>query len=139
MLHEVSSMNLILGISKEFKWKAKVMLLEVSSLNFIFEIFKAIKWTINHGVTRSIMEELHSLDIQGDKMECQSRVIRSIIDEFLLRISKEIEWKLKVVLLEVSLMNFNLRISKKIKWKVKVVSLEVSLMNFFLGISKEIK
>ena len=39
---------------------------------------------------------------------------------------------MKVVLLEVSLMKFIVRISKEIKWKVKVVSLELSLMNFIL-------
>ena len=46
---------------------------------------------------------------------------------------------MKVVLLEVSLENFILRISKEIKGKVKVVFLELSMMNFILGISKEIK
>ena len=33
------------------------------------------------GVTRSIIDELHSSDIQGDQMEGESGVIRSIIDE----------------------------------------------------------
>ena len=33
------------------------------------------------GVTRSIIDELHSYEIQGDQMEGESRVIRSIIDE----------------------------------------------------------
>ena len=33
------------------------------------------------GVTRSIMDELHSSDIQGDQMEGESGVTRSIIDE----------------------------------------------------------
>ena len=33
------------------------------------------------GLTRSIIEELHSLDIQGDQMEGKSGVTRSIIDE----------------------------------------------------------
>ena len=33
------------------------------------------------GVTRSIIEGLHSLDIQGDQMEGKSGVTRSIIDE----------------------------------------------------------
>ena len=42
-------------------------------------------------------------------------------------------------LLDVSLMNFILRISREIKWKVKGMLLEVSLMNFIIGISKEIK
>ena len=33
------------------------------------------------GVTRSIIEELHSSDIQADQMEGESGVTRSIIDE----------------------------------------------------------
>ena len=33
------------------------------------------------GVTRSIIDKLHSSDIQGDQMEGESGVIRSIIDE----------------------------------------------------------
>ena len=32
------------------------------------------------GVSRSVIEELHSWDIQGDQMEGESGVIRSIID-----------------------------------------------------------
>ena len=63
------------------------------------------------GVTRSIMDEYHSWDIQGDQMEGESMVI-----------------------LEVSSMNLILGMSMEIKWKVNVVILEVSLMNFILGI-----
>ena len=33
------------------------------------------------GVTQSIIDELHSSDIQGDQMEGESGVTRSIIDE----------------------------------------------------------
>ena len=33
------------------------------------------------GVTRSIIDELHSSDIEGDQIECGSGVTRSIIDE----------------------------------------------------------
>ena len=33
------------------------------------------------GVTRSIIDEIHSWDIQGDQMEGESGVTRSIIDE----------------------------------------------------------
>ena len=33
------------------------------------------------GVTRSMTDNLHSLDIQGDQMEGESGVSRSIIDE----------------------------------------------------------
>ena len=62
------------------------------------------------GVTRSVIDEFHSWDIQGDHMEGES-----------------------MVLLKVSLMNYILPISKEMKWKVKVVLLEVSVMNFFFG------
>ena len=64
-----------------------------------------------NGVTRSFIDEHHSSDIQGDQMEVESGVIRSIIDELLLRLSNEIKWKVKMVLLEVSLMNLILWIS----------------------------
>ena len=33
------------------------------------------------GVTPSIIDELHSSDIEGDQIECGSGVTRSIIDE----------------------------------------------------------
>ena len=33
------------------------------------------------GVTRSIVDELHSPDIQGDQMEGASGITRSILDE----------------------------------------------------------
>ena len=33
------------------------------------------------GFTRSIIDDIHSSDIQGDQMECESCVCRSIIDE----------------------------------------------------------
>ena len=86
------------------------------------------------GVTRSIIDELHSPDIQRDQMEGESIVLlRVSLMNFILRISRESKGKVKVVFLEVSLMNFILRISNEIKQKVKVVLLEVSLMKFFLG------
>ena len=62
------------------------------------------------GATRSIIDEVHSWDIQRDEREGESGVTRSINDNFILWISNEIKWKVKVVLLEVSLMNFFLRI-----------------------------
>ena len=40
------------------------------------------------GVTRSIIDELHSTDIQRDQMEVKSGVTRSIIDE---KLSSEIQ------------------------------------------------
>ena len=85
------------------------------------------------GVTQSIIDELHSWDIEGDEMEGGSGVTRSINNELCSWVILEIKWKVKVVLIEVSLMNIIIRFSKEIKWKVKVVLLEVSLMNFILG------
>ena len=67
------------------------------------------------GVIRSIFDEIHSSDIQGDQLEGESGVTRSIIDELHSSDILEIKRKMKVVLLEVSLMNFILRISKEIK------------------------
>ena len=64
------------------------------------------------GVTGSIIEELHSSDILGDQVEGVSGVTRSIIAE--LHSSDLLKRKVKVVLIEVSLMNFILGISKKI-------------------------
>ena len=55
------------------------------------------------GVTRSIIDELHSSDIQRDQLEGESVVARIIIDE--IHCFDIIKWKVKVVLLEVSLMN----------------------------------
>ena len=54
------------------------------------------------GVARRIIDEILSWNIQGGQMEGES-----------------------MVLLEVSLMNFILWISKEIKWNVKVELLEV--------------
>ena len=68
------------------------------------------------GVTRSIIDELLYLDIQGDQIEGQRSVNRSINDEF--HSSDMTKWKVKVVLLEESLMKFILERSKEIKWKV---------------------
>ena len=48
---------------------------------------------LRSGVTESIIDEIHSSDIQGDQME------------------------VKVVFLEVSLMNFIPRVPNEIKWK----------------------
>ena len=69
-----------------------------------------------NGVTHSIIDELHSWNIQGDQLEGGSGVTPSIIDE--LR-----SWDIQgdqieaetMVLLKVSSMNLILRISKGIK------------------------
>ena len=49
------------------------------------------------GVTRIIIDELHSCYIQGDQIQGESGVTRSIIDELFPCISKDIKWKVKVV------------------------------------------
>ena len=36
---------------------------------------------VESGVTRSVIDELHSSDIQGDKLAGESGVTRSIIDD----------------------------------------------------------
>ena len=77
------------------------------------------------GGTRSITDELHSSDIQGDLKEGEVVLLEVSLTNFILGISIEIEWRVKVVLDEVSLMNFSIRISNEIKWKVKVVLLGV--------------
>ena len=60
-------------------------------------------------------------------MEGESGVTRSIIDDLLSWDMQEMEQKMKVVLLEVSLINFILRMSKERKRKVKVELVEVSI------------
>ena len=72
------------------------------------------------GVTRNIIDELQSWDMQGDQMEGEQIVLLEVRSMHLIfAMSKEVEWKVKVVLLGASLMKFNLGISNEIKWKVK--------------------
>ena len=89
------------------------------------------------GVSRSIIDALHSSDMGGYQIGGETGVPQGIIDE--LHSSEIIKRKVKVVLLEISLMNFIFGISKEFKWNVKVVLLEISLMKFIVEISKEIK
>ena len=49
------------------------------------------------GVTQSIIDELHSLDIIGDQIEGESGVTPISLMNFILGISKEIKRKAKVV------------------------------------------
>ena len=125
VLLEVSLMNFILRILKEIKWKVKVVLLEISLMNFIRPISKATKWKgkvvlievllmnvipgypmrsnrrWKHGVTRGIIYELNSSDIQGDEMEGESMLLLEVSSmRSILAISYEIKWKVKMVLLE---------------------------------------
>ena len=77
------------------------------------------------GATRSIMDELHSLDIQRDEMAGEVVLLEVSLMNLILRLSKEIKWNVNGVLLEVSLMTFIVRISNEIKWNVKMVLLEI--------------
>ena len=53
---------------------------------------------VERGLTRSIIDKLHSWDIQGDHMEEKSMVIPKVSSmNFILWLSKEIKWKVKVV------------------------------------------
>ena len=65
LLLEVSLVNCILGISKDIKWKVRVGLVQVSLVNFILGISREIKIEGEDDVTRNIIDELHSRDIQG--------------------------------------------------------------------------
>ena len=56
-------------------------------------------------VTRIIIDERDSSDTQGDQLDGASVLLEISLTIFTLEISKEIKWKVKVVLLEASLMN----------------------------------
>ena len=69
VLFEVSLMNIILRISNDINWNVKVVSLEVSLMNFIIRLSNLDQLEGVSGVTRSIIDELHSSDIQRDQME----------------------------------------------------------------------
>ena len=77
------------------------------------------------GVTQCIIDELHSSGIQGDQMEDESGVTRSVIDKLHATDIEQDQMERESGITRVSLMKFLLRISNEIEWKVKVVSLEV--------------
>ena len=55
-------------------------------------------------------------------MEVESMVLLEVLSmNFILGISKEMNWKVEVVFVEVSLRNLVLRIRREINWKEKVV------------------
>ena len=67
------------------------------------------------GVTRNIIDKLHSWDIEGDQMEGEIGFSRSFIDVLHSWDIEGNQMEGKVVLIEVSLMKFILRISNEIK------------------------
>ena len=58
-----------------------MLVLEITLMNLILQTLKGDEMEGESGVYRSILDELHSWDIQGDQMEGQSSVTRSILDE----------------------------------------------------------
>ena len=67
------------------------------------------------GVTRRIIDDFHSSDIQRDQVEGETGVTPSIIHELHSWDIQGDEMNGEVVLLEVSFMNFLLGISKEMK------------------------
>ena len=59
----------------------KVVLLKVLLMMFILRISNEIKWKGESAVTRSIIDDVHSSDIQGGQIEGESVANGSIIDE----------------------------------------------------------
>ena len=69
MLFDGSLINFILWIFKEIKWNVKVGLLEVTLMNFILQVFQGDQMEGESGVTLTIIDERHSLDMKRDQME----------------------------------------------------------------------
>ena len=64
------------------------MLLEVSLMKFILLDIQRDQMEGESGVTRSIINELHSWDIQGDQIEAESMVLlKEPWMKFILRVS----------------------------------------------------
>ena len=72
-------------------------------------------------VTQSINHQRHSSDIQRDQMEGENSVTRSMIDELHSSDIQRDQMDGERGVIEVSLKNFILRISNEMKWHVKVV------------------
>ena len=79
----------------------------------------------DNDVTRSVIDEFHSSDIQRDQMEGESTVTRNMIDELHSSDIQEDQMEGESAVTRMSLMNFTLRTSEKFKRKVKVILLEV--------------
>ena len=58
-----------------------MVLLEVSLMNFILRISNEIKWKVKAWCSQSVIDELHSSNIQGVQSESKNGVTRSVIDE----------------------------------------------------------
>ena len=78
------------------------------------------------GFTRSIIDELHSLDIQGDQMEGESGFTQSITDELHSWDIERGEMESESGLTRRIIDDLHSSVSKEIKWKVKFELLEGS-------------
>ena len=75
MLLEVSLMKFILRISNEIKWKVQVVLLDVSIIDDVHSLaLQGDKMEGESGFTRNIIDELYSSHIPGEQMEGESAV-----------------------------------------------------------------
>ena len=73
VLLEVKSMNIILWISNEIKWKVKVVLLEVSLINFILRISNEIQWKVK--VVLLEVSLMHFIDGISNEIKCKVKVV----------------------------------------------------------------
>ena len=80
VLLEVSLMSFILRISKEIKWKDKMVSHEVLLMILVLPISKEIKWEVKVVLLEVSLMKLHSSDIQVYQTECESGVTRSVIE-----------------------------------------------------------
>ena len=69
VLLEVSFRSFFLWISQEIKGKVRVVLLEVLFMNFSLLDIQADQKIGESRVTQSMIDELHSWDIQGDQKD----------------------------------------------------------------------
>ena len=75
-------MNFILRISNEIKWKMKIMFVTRSIIDEFHSTDTQGDLTEGESsVNRIIFDELHSSDIETDEMEAESGLTRSFIDE----------------------------------------------------------
>ena len=90
-------------------------------------------------VSRSIIDEFLSSEIQGDQMVGKGGVTRSITDELLFPYIQGVQMEGKSGVTGSIIHKLHSSDIEGDQMVVKVVLLEVSLMNFIPGISKEMK
>ena len=91
------------------------------------------------GVSGSIIDELHYSDTQGDQMEEEGGVTRSIIEQLHSWDIQRVQMEGESGVIQSIIDELHSSVSNEIRRNVKAALLEVSFMNFILGISKGIK